>query len=407
MVVASEPTVTCLNCLQVFTSNSKLHEHLQDCKPQAAADISTNVVANFAESMPIFNSAVQPSHMPGYAFRSWRYATATIGLTSLDKITTYCLDSGCVMTLIDSKLATSLPCSRHQITPPIPVNGIGSQHLSSEYVVIDMFCVGQVNGQRAAARIQFEAHVVEDLRAKLLIGMDVMGPEGVVLDFPRSRAIVESCDGLTFPIALYAKPNHVDTRPVYALSKVEIPPRQRARVPVQVKTALPNDRDFIFEPLLPRSKLVVPSQVVDAQFSYVDAVNETDKVQVIRKRDRIGKVLEADYTSAYQVTSGATELATQATQHSPHESTSLKVHQALSLRSMESVSPTTTEYSKQPNLETVLPNGIIIYGTPEVADTLRQVCEAYDIWSDPRVVNIPQDRWMRLPVIPDSKPQRC
>lgn len=57
-------------------------------------------------------------------------------------------------------------------------------------------------------------------------------------------------------------------------------------------------------------------------------------------------------------------------------------------------------------LETVLPNGIIIYGTPEIVAAFREICEQYDIWSNPGVVDIPQDEWMKLPTIPGSKPQR-
>jgi len=113
---------------------------------------------------------------------------------------------------------------------------------------------------------------------------------------------------LTFPIRLCVKPNHVEARAVYALDKVEIQPHQKGRVPIRVKAPLPNDRDFIFESGFPSSKLVVPAQMVDAQFAYVDAMNNTDRVQVVRKRDRLGRIYEADFTSAYQVASEAAAL---------------------------------------------------------------------------------------------------
>ena len=43
------------------------------------------------------------------------------------------LDSGCVMTLIDSRLAKTLQLELHH-TANIPVAGIGSKHVSSAYV---------------------------------------------------------------------------------------------------------------------------------------------------------------------------------------------------------------------------------------------------------------------------------
>ncbi|CRL21461.1 unnamed protein product [Penicillium camemberti] len=138
--------------------------------------------------------------------------------------------------------------------------------------------------------------------------MDVLGPEGFILDFPRSQAIIESYENRSFPIALCAKPHHVSKRPVYASSKVEIPPRQAAQVPIMVKSALPKDCDYIFKP--GRSRFKIPAQMVDAGFSYIHAVNNTNHTQVIRKKDCVGQLLEPDYTSAYHVVTKATSLAT-------------------------------------------------------------------------------------------------
>lgn len=82
-----------------------------------------------------------------------------------------------------------------------------------------------------------------------------------ILDFSRSRAIIESYHNLTFAIGLCAKPNLVRTRPIYASSKVKIPSRQAAQI-ISIKTALPTGRDFIFESA--DAKFVVPAQMVDA-----------------------------------------------------------------------------------------------------------------------------------------------
>ena len=88
-------------------------------------------------------------------------------------------------------------------------------------------------------------HLVEDLKAGLLIGMDVMGPEGFVLDFANAKAIIDSCNQFIFPIALHAKPNHVDRRPVYADHKVTIAPQQAVNLRVRMRSTLPAERDFI------------------------------------------------------------------------------------------------------------------------------------------------------------------
>ena len=407
--VDSEYSVTCLSCLQVFKSNTKLYQHLDGCKPQAAAAIPAKAIANFANpAYRIIHSARQTDHVPGYAFRSWRYATATVGLGSPSKLNTCCLDSGCVMTLIDSKLAASLQYPQYPISP-IPISRIGSQHLSDRYIVIQVYFLNK----DTAAELRIEAHVVEDLRAQLLIGMDVLGPEGFILDFPRSQAIIESCENLTFPIALCAKPHHVSKRPVYASSKIEVPPRQAARIPIVVKSILPKDRDFVFEP--GNSKFEIPAQMVDAGFAYIHAVNNTDRTQVIRKKDRVGQLLEPDFTSAYQVSTEVTPLASQPQAVEPrpplinrdvHDSVTAylaainnlprlpdrlpnRLPDTIFTPDIQKVLPISTAYARPGHpLETVLPNSIIIYGTPKTAAVLRDIYKQYNIWSNPSVIDI-------------------
>lgn len=131
------------------------------------------------------------------------------------------------------------------------MSGIGSQHLSNQFVKIPVFFIGA----KAMARVWIEAHIVDDLKAKLLVGTDVMGPEGFILDFARSQVVIESCDNMTFPVALHAKANHFRHRPVYATERTEIPPHSTGYVPVTVRTKLPRDRDFVFEGSRPRLEI--------------------------------------------------------------------------------------------------------------------------------------------------------
>lgn len=164
------------------------------------------------------------------------------GLGDPDKLITCCLDSGCVMTLIDTKLAAMLPYEPVTI-PAIPVSGIGSQHISNQYVRVPVYFIGD----KAMGRVWIEAHIVDDLKAKLLVGTDVMGPEGFILHIPRSQAIIEACDNLVFPVAFHAKANHFRHRPVYAAERTEIPPHTTSYVPVRVRAKLPENRDFVID----------------------------------------------------------------------------------------------------------------------------------------------------------------
>jgi hypothetical protein len=382
---APEPAVTCLHCQVAFPSGNKLHEHLLSCTPAAAAPISQDAVANFADpSLQIFESTRKSDYQPGYTFRSWRYATAPVALTDPDKIITCCLDSGCVMTLIDAKLAESLTCERRRVSP-ILVSGIGSRHMSSFYIRIPIFFKAD-NGR---AKLTIEAHLVDNLKAQLLIGMDVLGPEGFTLDFSRCQASIGSCKDFTFPIAIAAKPNHVAARPVYADGTITIQPGQSAAIPVCVKTKLPTDREYIFDPA--HTKLDMLAQITDTNFAQVDVFNSTSVPQRIRRKDRIGTLFEGDFTSAYAITPDAAALCLQPREHR-YDKDRPRPQLVEELATMSA------------DTHITLPNGVTVYGDSDTIVKLKAAVEAYDIWSKSSgTVKIPQEQWMKLPILPGAK----
>ena len=83
---------------------------------------------------------------------------------------------------------------------------------------------GELCGVPSAGKLTIEAHIVPELRAKLLIGVDVMRPEGFTICFDKESVSIASCQGLTCPVAVHAKPNRVHDCPVYAKKATQIPP---------------------------------------------------------------------------------------------------------------------------------------------------------------------------------------
>lgn len=76
------------------------------------------------------------------------------------------------MTIVDSDLANSLQLQCYD-TPDIPIAGIGSKHVSSKFMNVPIF----FHGDHHIAKITVEAHMVDNLQAKLLLGIDATGHE--------------------------------------------------------------------------------------------------------------------------------------------------------------------------------------------------------------------------------------
>lgn len=75
------------------------------------------------------------------------------------------------------------------------VRGLGSsRHETSEYVTQNLYFPGiDDKGQAVLACVRRELHIVDDLRAKMLIGNDIIGPEGIVIDVANKKAYIGSC----------------------------------------------------------------------------------------------------------------------------------------------------------------------------------------------------------------------
>lgn len=89
------PCATCLHCSTPFQSNNKLHAHLKDCaSKQTAAAVDDATVAYYVAHSPGADTDALPPDLPiiksdrlrvtqpGMAYKTWRYASALVGLIS-------------------------------------------------------------------------------------------------------------------------------------------------------------------------------------------------------------------------------------------------------------------------------------------------------------------------------------
>ena len=90
---------------------------------------------------------------------------------------------------------------------PIKVRGLGTKkHDVHEYTVILMYIPGNSN---KVALINHKIHIVDELSAKALIGIDIMKPEAI--DTGKDLVIIESCDSLQVPVSMITKSPRTNT----------------------------------------------------------------------------------------------------------------------------------------------------------------------------------------------------
>ena len=419
----------CRNCDKSFPSKSRLHKHLRSgCSSKPLKDFAPSpkdLLANLGEPETISQAVGEPRIVEssastadqgtGFGFRSWNYAMAKVRLTKIGEEDDVCLDTGCGVTLVDRLwLMRLLPLAAiSKMSSPLKVRGVGSsQHETSEYVITPCYFPGiDEQGNDVLACIRREIHIVDGLRAKMLIGNDFIGPEGITIDVAKEKAYIDSCK-TSITITARQRGQFI-RRKVHALSATKIPPHSEGIVPISTSSlSLPDDRDYIFEPTK-QVNVVLFSHMVDSRVTAILARNDSDHQIEIPRRSRLGAITEFGYENCFQVNLSHEYASTKP----PKKSGWLK--KAFAVAAMAATSflgqgpghatngverQGFTGGSQLPDSprEEKLPSGVTVYGNDAAREALSGLVEEFPtLWTDDGFVQVPEEEWMKLPLKSD------
>ena len=423
----------CRICSATFTSNNKLHAHLRCCRQRKLLplkSIPNTPITLFAYlegtpvievapiggtpvttttcmgGIPVIESSAKKEVPNGLAFRSWHFATFQAQLTSDGPKDELCADTGCTMSLIDRAFL-------HSRTPGVQIKkcdinitvcGIGKRtHQCNKYATVNLLIPGLVNGKPAIASITHQLHLVDDLKARILVGMDVLGPEQAVIDIGRQRLTLPACKQFSTELTIVPKRRQTN-RTVLANKLVAVPAHSVAAVPIRLKgvSQLASDQDFLFQPVLQGLNLGPQrgprAHIIDTNFTFVEVQNATNRTVVIPRKARLGKVLDYKEEGCYAVDASETHLAAGAKWPAINTfSTSDAINEA-------SIAP--TQQAEPPHMTEKHPTGFTAYGEQSVRTRLFAVANSYQIWSKTGgFINVPENEWMPIPLKPGAQPK--
>lgn len=382
----------CRRCGMTFPSNNKLHRHLKECRQQAVLHGSIEPSSG-TRMIKSDNRNIKSEGDYEIVLRKWHYLMikASIINAILDF---FCLDTGCGMSMIDRLYLCKLMPEyklRMKESKPIKVRGIGTTIItSSESIELELDIPGLSKGKSATARIKGLFHIVDNLTAKILIGMDIIGPERMRIDSDKVQ--IGSCEDLIANLKSKSPTGPKIKRVVMSATAVTVPPHSNLFVSAVIRGKskdLP-DRDFVFNATHDQRlghEGGIFSHIVDANFSCVQIRNTTDDSVFIPRRCRLGLLQEYEDEGCYLASPDDAHLA------AGQWSTRTK---KLSVRAL---------LASPEAIETILPNGITIYGTPEATESIRRVTDQYPtLWTDDgQTIDVPPERWMPIDLKPDAK----
>lgn len=377
----------------------------------------------------------------GYAFRNWHYATAKLRLAaqtatkSATEEQEACFDSGCPVTLADrafmkSQLGDNMKIQ--QLASPLSVRGVGGKLVKiSDFIVTQLYIDGvDTAKQPATVCITAEVHLVDDLKANMLIGVDVLAPQRMSLNFERYTLTIGSCGGIKAVINPVNRVKPHVKRTIRTQKTFTVQPGELAHVPVTFRGDLPDDRDFLFEPQCAEHlghDGGVFVHIVDASLSFVQVHNTTDSQVILPRRARLDSMVEYNQQGCYMASPDLAPKAACGWMSDAATKRSWKAKLAAAATVTAAYAVTTTDISSvagnsvtsstidesissmfipqiDTNLEHVCPNGVIVYGQPEIAGAISALAAEYqDLFVDKgTIVDIPEQEWMPVNLKPNA-----
>src|SRR5271154_1727164 len=183
------PPAICRTCKETFSSRNALFSHLHKMFHYLRSTIRSVL-------RPIVASKAQRRKVgTGTAFKDFSYCEVRYQFSSTSSDTWGCADTGNGMSLVDESVLESSALSSRKSQSAVHIKGIGDEmYLSKESVVLDVFFPDVTNTR--LAKITREFHIVQDMDCGLLIGNDIIEPEGIVINLVKKQMQISVCENM-------------------------------------------------------------------------------------------------------------------------------------------------------------------------------------------------------------------
>ncbi|KAJ2992809.1 hypothetical protein NUW58_g2043 [Xylaria curta] len=420
---AATPKHECRDCRSKFPSKNKLHKHLeaQHGKARKIKAVTTKSpesgeAMHGMELSTMLNPEPTPTKLPnvvtstamptgigsGYSFRSYGYLKfyITPNPQDPDHQDDICGDTGCSKTLGDRTwIVQNFPqIPMRKRATPVTLRGIGSNfHTTDEYVILPMYFQGKdPQGKPATALFEREVAIVEDLRAHMLLGTDILQLEKFDILMSKKAAIINSCNvAIPMDTTPKGKPQRA---PVRSAEPTIIKPHAYGSIPVH-HAAEDYGEDLLFEPA-DHTKLSAFATLTTADMEEILVRNDTDSDIHIAQGHVVGHLMTVDPECTAYLVEG--ENATTAAEFA--------VKRPMP-RSPKENPRASTIFTHDPAKTVKHHTGVNIYNDPEIIAAVSQLLDEFEIvFQDTGFADIPQDEWMKVVLKDDWQkeiPKHC
>ena len=276
---------------------------------------------------------------------------------------------------------------------PMKVQGLGSgSHAAGDYVELELF-LPTTNGRMAV--ILRETHIVDDVKANVLTGTDILVPEQIDVFLSQQKAILSSCQGVKIKIYVTALSNQTN-QILLSNDRMMIPACSSAMVQIKPIHKLPTDRDLLFKPKCRLAEAF--TSIADHTLSQIRIQNDSNKAVVIPRHTHLGRIVEYEADGCFLASPDLLAIA----RKSLMQPSWIK----RTFRTLLADAVAYNVVTDNPGKGHVTAQGITIYGTnAPTMEQINNVTSKYpSLWKDSgNVIDIPEKERMDIPLLDNWK----
>jgi hypothetical protein len=298
---------------KIFSSNNAFHKHIRVCSDDEAKLIKTLIIHSKIddEKISIIKSRVKKITHKDYEFRSYQYAIAWIILSLSQSAIEDVANTDCVMSLVDAKylLATILKTKVMKMSISINVKEIENiLHKCDICLMLDLYLDDVSNESKVREHIHKEFHVIDDLKCKLLMKLNIITSEEMIINLIDKSLLISTCENLVILIRINLKSNSRIRRIVHNKISVVISSNSIVSILIYLREKkLSSNKDFLFKS---NNNILTKflddldefyTHVCDCNLAFVHVENVLVKSVMISSKTRLELLTEYEKEECFQI----------------------------------------------------------------------------------------------------------
>jgi len=124
------------------------------------------------------------------------------------------------------------------------------KHLINDYLQLSIYLQDKIDNNRVVAHFCQKVHVVKNLRAKLLLSMNIIDLERIIVNVNKRKLIIKSCHNLETKLKIKSKNNIRIKRVVKIKRSLVVVTYFVLEVPIVVRDEILPNKNYLFESIL-------------------------------------------------------------------------------------------------------------------------------------------------------------